>query len=181
MKRTASSQAASSPVDRGRLVIFPPEDQRAHLFFALGQPVPQPRASVTVRCGFGVAYVPAGHSIHAWRAEVERSASEEIQKTIEGTVALAMEVIVSRPKGHWTTRGELSAAGRRSEEPPGDWDNFVKAIQDAIVRAAAITDDRKVVGPNVAWKRWAARGETPGALVWIAPADAVRCVWGAVP
>lgn len=163
-----------------RLRVIPPADTRAAVLFVFGQAVPQPRPRVSVRCGFGRAYVPAGHPIHAWRAEVEAAARREIRETIAGPVALCVEIRLERPASHWTTAGALSAAGRRATEPPGDWDNLVKAIQDAIVDSAGIEDDRRVVGPNVVMKRWAEVDETPGAAVWVAPADAVWCTWGAI-
>lgn len=162
-----------------RLRVLPPTDARAAVFFAFGQAVPQPRPRVSVRCGFGRAYVPAGHPIHAWRAEVEAACRRELRETLAGPAAVCIEVRVERPRSHWTTKGGLSAAGRRAD-PPGDWDNLAKAIQDAIVDARGIEDDRLVVGPNVVLKRWAEVDETPGAAVWVAPADSVWCTWGAI-
>ena len=150
----------------------------ASVFFVVGEAIPQPRPRVTVRCGFGTAYVPKGHKIHQWRASVEKECRRAIRETITGPVALCMEIRIERPAGHFTTRGELSAAGKRITEPGGDWDNLGKAIQDAIVDAAGIEDDRKACGPNVVYKRWALPGEGSGALVWVSPAELVWCVWG---
>lgn len=183
-RRMAATQAAVLAAGLGdpeecRLAVSPPIDGQAMVFFALGCPVPQPRARITVRGGVGRGYVPAAHAIHAWRAEVAASCREAIRRTISGPTALAIELICPRPKSHWTKGGSLSRAGQRSEEPPGDWDNYAKAIQDAMVDAAALEDDRAVVGPNVVWKRWADREETAGAVVWIAPARSVWCRWGA--
>lgn len=160
-----------------RLRVLPPD--RAAMFFVFGDCVPQPRPRVAVRCGFGQAYVPKGHAVHAWRASVEDACRKAMRETLRGPVALCLEIRVERPAGHWTTKGGLSAAGRRATEPAGDWDNLAKAIQDAIVDAAGIEDDRKAAGPNVVWKRWCEPEEAPGALVWIAPAESVWCTWGA--
>lgn len=167
----------------GRLRILAPGVPAA-VFFALGNPVPQPRAKVTVRCGFGQAYVPKGHAVHAWRAEVEAACRDAIRETIRGPVAMAIEIAADRPRSHFTRRGALSAAGRAATEPPGDWDNLAKAIQDAMVDAAGIEDDRKACGPNVVWKRWTRHTdgsptENAGAMVWVAPAELVWCTWGA--
>ena len=150
----------------------------ASVFFVVGEAIPQPRPRITVRCGFGTAYVPKGHKIHQWRASVEKECRKSIRETITGPVALCMEIMIARPESHFTKRGELSAAGRRITEPGGDWDNLAKAIQDAIVDAAGIEDDRKACGPNVVWKRWACPGKPSAAMVWVSPADLVWCVWG---
>jgi Holliday junction resolvase RusA-like endonuclease len=160
-----------------RLKVVPPGGQAA-VFFVFGNAVPQPRPRVSVRCGFGHAYVPAKHPIHAWRASVEAACRRAIRRTISGPVAVCIDIRISRPPSHWTTKGLLSAAGRRATEPGGDWDNLAKAIQDAIVDAAGIEDDRQACGPNVVCKRWAVPGEESGALVWVSPAELVWCVWG---
>jgi len=162
-----------------RLRVVPPGGQAA-VFFVFGNAVPQPRPRVSVRCGFGHAYVPAKHPIHAWRASVEAACRQAIRRTISGPVAVCIDIRISRPPSHWTTKGLLSAAGRRATEPGGDWDNLAKAIQDAIVDAAGIEDDRQACGPNVVCKRWCDRDETPGARVWVAPAESVWCRWGSI-
>jgi len=165
-----------SDADATHLRVVPPEG--AVSFLVAGQPVPQPRARVTVRGSFAHAYVPSRHPIHVWRAMVEAACRGCSSGCLAGPVAVCVELRVERPKGHWTTRGTLSAAGRRAGEPPGDWDNYAKAIQDAIVDTRVIGDDRQVVGPNAIVKRWAEPHEAPGAVVWIAPAREVWCTWG---
>jgi Holliday junction resolvase RusA-like endonuclease len=160
-----------------RLVVNHPGGQ-AEVFFVFGQAVPQPRPKVTVRCGFGQAYVPKKHAIHRWRASVEDECRKAILETIAGPVALCIEIRVKRPDSHFTKRGELSSTGRAVIEPAGDWDNLAKAIQDAIVDAAGIEDDRKACGPNVVYKRWATANEDSGAIVWVSPAELVWCTWG---
>jgi len=162
-----------------RLIVLPPKS--CSRFFAFGQAVPQPRARVAVRGRFAQAYVPREHAIHAWRQSVEMICRQVMRETIRGPVAVCLEIRLERPASHWTSKGELSAAGRRAGEAPGDWDNYAKAIQDAIVDAAGIEDDRQASGPNVVWKRWCERDEEPGVLVVIAPAETVWCTWGAIP
>jgi len=162
-----------------RLRVILPGGQAA-AFFVFGNAVPQPRPRVSVRCGFGHAYVPAKHPIHAWRASVEAACRQAIRRTISGPVAVCIDIRISRPPSHWTTKGFLSAAGHRATEPGGDWDNLAKAIQDAIVDAAGIEDDRQACGPNVVCKRWCDREETPGARVWVAPSESVWCRWGSI-
>jgi Holliday junction resolvase RusA-like endonuclease len=165
-----------------RLRVIPPPAESAVMFFTFGQAVPQPRPKITVRCGFGQAYVPREHPIHAWRAEVEDSCREAFQKlrreTLRGPVAICIEVMAERPKGHWLRSGAMSAAGKKAGPPRGDWDNFSKAIQDSVVDAGGIEDDRNATGPNAVLVRWAMLDEAPGALVWVAAAETVACVWG---
>lgn len=51
--------------------------------------------------------------------------------------------------------------------PNGDIDNYTKAALDAITSCGAVWDDDMQVTVNVAEKRFAAIGETPGTYIYI--------------
>lgn len=76
---------------------------------------------------------------------------------------LDVEAFFARPKSHQTSRGELSAAGRRARPPRPDVDNIAKAILDAL-NGLAWDDDTQCVWLAV-MKRWAQIGESGCTIV----------------
>jgi Holliday junction resolvase RusA-like endonuclease len=116
-------------------------------FFVSGKPVPQPRPRITVRGRHGVAYVPKGHPIHAWRAKVRERMLEIIAPEILpfGNVGLNVTMIfhMVKPKSN------------RQQRPIGrpDLDNLAKAVLDA-GNGVAWRDDSQVTDLGVR-KRWA--------------------------
>lgn len=77
----------------------------------------------------------------------------------DGPVSLYVLLLVSRPKGHFTSKGELSASGKRSTHPTGrkpDVDNALKLVMDALNRRA-YHDDVDVVRASVT-RKWADDG-----------------------
>lgn len=78
---------------------------------------------------------------------------------LEGPVSVHLLLEVSRPKDHYTSKGELSAKGRRTPLPTGrkpDLDNAVKLVMDALNRRA-YHDDVDVVSLT-AVRVWSADG-----------------------
>ena len=63
--------------------------------------------------------------------------------------------VLARPAAHYTTRGELNAAGKRSPYPTKtpDVDNIWKLLLDAL-NGVAFPDDRYIVRAHID-KRWA--------------------------
>jgi len=81
------------------------------------------------------------------------------QPRLEGPVRLTLLLEVARPKGHFNTKGELNASGRRHDRPTGkkpDVDNALKLVMDALNRRA-YRDDVDVC-EAVVWRRWALDG-----------------------
>lgn len=72
-----------------------------------------------------------------------------------GAVALHVEAVLERPKGHHRTNGLLSAAGERTPWPTKvpDADNILKLAADALNKRA-FRDDSQIVHATVI-KRWA--------------------------
>jgi Holliday junction resolvase RusA-like endonuclease len=116
-------------------------------FFVSGKPVPQPRPRITVRGRHGVAYVPKGHPIHAWRAKVRERMLEMVDPEILpfGNVGLHVTMIfhMVKPKSN------------KHRLPIGkpDIDNLAKAVLDA--GNGVIWRDDSQVTDLCARKRWA--------------------------
>ena len=124
--------------------------------FIPGFPIPQPRPRITVRGKHGVAYVPRGHAIHAWRAaireEMERCVAESGHMfPINGVgLRVRMEFYLRKPK---------SNKARLPISRP-DLDNLAKAVLDA--GNGVIWRDDSQVTTLEASKRW---HDKPG--VWL--------------
>ena len=107
-------------------------------------PVGKARARV-VRRGEGVhTYTPDK------TAAAERLIRDEWQaqgrvRLPDGPLYLQLTIYQRRPKDHWTTRGVLSAAGRRSPYPTTrpDASNVLKLVEDAL-NGLAWRDDAQI-------------------------------------
>jgi Holliday junction resolvase RusA-like endonuclease len=79
----------------------------------------------------------------------------------DGPIVAHMHSYVERPAGHFTTKGKLSAAGRRAPFPvrKPDLDNAIKLILDSL-NGLAYRDDAQVVEIHARrlWKDVAATG-----------------------
>jgi len=92
---------------------------------------------------------------------------------------VGMEIVIheQRPAGHWTGKGELSAAGRRSPVPARkpDLDNVAKQICDAL-NGRLWHDDAQVYDLR-ARKEWCASRDTPEVVVVTAWTIDDRRMW----
>lgn len=130
-----------------------------------GQPVPQPRPRVSTRGGFGRAYTPSGHAIHAYRQAITLVARGH--RKVAGAVELEVEAVFARPPSHWR-KHDL-----KPDAPPwprADGDNLLKGIADAVTDSGLWTDDDSVVFWSIR-KRWAARNEQARTVIVIREAD----------
>ena len=93
----------------------------------------------------GRTYTPAA-TVHAERdvRAVWREAGS--LRLPDGPVVAHIYVHLERPASHWTSRGELSAVGRRTEYPcrKPDLDNQIKLFLDSL-NGLAYHDDAQVV------------------------------------
>ena len=125
-----------------------------------GQPVPQPRPRVSTRGGFGRAYTPKDHAIHAYRQAIELIAKG---RRIEGPVRLRVDAIFARPASHWR-KHDLKADAPRW--PRADGDNVLKGVADALTDAGVWDDDDQVVEWTIR-KRYASRSEQARTVIRI--------------
>lgn len=133
------------------------------VFTIPGRPEPQRRARATTRGGH-VRMIDdqrnrsyADRVRYAWR---DAGADEHGHEPLHAVINARFP----RPKGHWTSKGELSAAGRREPHCLNrvDVDNIGKAVLDAL-NGYAYADDRQVVDISVR-KQWADNPTDDGAV-----------------
>ncbi len=131
-------------------------------FVVDGAPVGKARPRVTKT---GHAYTPTRTKVaetdvkQAWQAAGR-------PRLPDGAVTLMVAVQVTRPKTHYTTRGALSATGRRAPLPTSrpDLDNVAKLVADAL-NGLAWRDDAQITDLHVI-RRW---GEVPRIIVFARP------------
>jgi Holliday junction resolvase RusA-like endonuclease len=122
----------------------------AFSFLVLGKPIGKGRP----RFAKGRVFTP--HETTVAEEAVRSGWRESGQVRLpDGPVWLDVELGVTRPRGHFTTRGELSAEGQRNAFPhrqKPDVDNALKLICDAL-NTLAYADDVQIVTVNVR-RRW---------------------------
>ena len=109
-------------------------------FDVAGDPVPQPRPRVSTRGGFGRAYTPHQHPVHAYRRAIAFEAAKAGARPGRGIVSVEIEAVFVRPKFHKTKRGVKVTA---PQVPRQDVDNVAKAVLDAL-NGVAWVDDTQV-------------------------------------
>lgn len=137
-------------------------------FVVLGNPVPQPRPSISTRGGFGRAYVPRDHAIHAYRLAIQCAVvAQSAGRRIKGPVSVEIIAAFARPASHWLVGGLKADA---PELPPkADVDNVAKGILDALTTSRIWDDDAQVAELRIE-KRYAARGEAGCTWITLKPA-----------
>ena len=130
-----------------------------------GQPVPQPRPRVSTRGGFGRAYTPSAHPIHAYRQAITLMA--RTAKRITGAAVLEVEAIFARPASHWRKHDLKPSAPQWVKGIDGD--NVLKGVQDALTDAGLWDDDDQVIDSRIR-KRYASRNEQARTIIRVGPA-----------
>jgi Holliday junction resolvase RusA-like endonuclease len=121
-----------------------------------GDPVPQPRARITVRGRHGHAYTPSDHKIHAYRAAVAAAAVEAgATPTDAAPITLIIDLVFARPKSHFRKSGLREDAPKL---PRADCSNVLKGIEDSLNGVAWVDDTQ--VGRVVVEKSWGTEGRT---------------------
>lgn len=111
-------------------------------FTVAGDPVPQPRARITVRAGHGHAYTPKDHKIHAYRAAVALKAKGLCVTPTDKPVTLEVVFCFKRPASHYGKGGVLKPLA--PEFPKADCSNLLKGFEDSL-NGIAWLDDSQVV------------------------------------
>jgi len=114
---------------------------KAISFEVPGDPVPQPRARISTRGGFGRAYVPGNHPVHAYRKAIASAAVEAgATATTTQPLTVILDLVFARPASHFTKKGLRKGA---PVLPRCDVDNAAKACLDAL-NGVAFVDDSQV-------------------------------------
>lgn len=83
-----------------------------------------------------------------WKAQIADAAAEAMngRDLLEGPLLLEVTFWMPRPKGHFNTKGELNAAGRRTSHPAVKPDllKLTRALEDAI-SGVVYRDDAQIV------------------------------------
>jgi Holliday junction resolvase RusA-like endonuclease len=128
----------------------------AFTFEVPGDPVPQPRARITVRGRHGHAYTPSDHKIHAYRAAIAAAAVEAgATPTDAAPITLIVDLVFARPKSHYRKSGLREDAPKL---PRADCSNCLKGIEDSLNGVAWVDDTQ--VGRVVVEKSWGTEGRT---------------------
>lgn len=94
----------------------------------------------------------------SWRATVREAAEAAMdgRPVITGPVLLVITFSLPRPKQHFLTHGDLSAAGRRTPWPDGkpDATKLLRSAEDSLQDGGVLVNDSQVVRQHVA-KEWA--------------------------
>lgn len=113
---------------------------KAITFSVPGDPVPQPRARITVRGKHGHAYTPSDHKIHAYRASIAAAAKAAgADPTDAAPITLIVDLVFARPKSHYRKSGLKEDAPRL---PRPDCSNCLKGIEDALNGIAWVDDSQ---------------------------------------
>jgi Holliday junction resolvase RusA-like endonuclease len=115
--------------------------------FIPGDPVAQPRPTISTRGGFARAYVDAKHPIHAYKQAVRLAYINAGGEVLEGPVEVKITCWFSRPKSHSKKR---SVAPEPKAIKP-DSDNLGKAILDSL-NGIAYHDDSQVYSLQI--EKW---------------------------
>lgn len=93
--------------------------------------------------------------------------AKELDRLDDMAIGLNVTLYVERPQSHFTSRGQLSATGKRHPIPRNqkpDLDNAVKLIMDAL-NGRAWRDDVQIAELSVK-RMWAEKAHT---LIWVKP------------
>jgi Holliday junction resolvase RusA-like endonuclease len=118
-------------------------------FTVPGEPVPMERAR---RGRHGNWYTPA-KSVE-YRERIQTAWMQAGRPSFDAQpVTVCAYVYVGRPASHFTSKGEIRARHEHAI-PPGDTDNYAKAIADAL-NALAYRDDTQITCWAAIAKHWA--------------------------
>ena len=121
-----------------------------------GNPVPQPRARISTRGGFGQAYTPGDHPIHAYRAAVAAAArTAGAEPTDAVPITLIVDLVFARPQSHYR-KAELRSDAPKLPRP--DCSNVLKGIEDSLNGVAWIDDTQ--VAKVIVEKSFGTEGRT---------------------
>lgn len=130
----------------------------------------KPKGKQRARHGQGRTFKPRDTLLA--ESEIRRAWQEIGSPRLEGALRVELILTVTRPAGHLTTRGELSAEGRRMLFPhrqKPDVDNALKLACDAL-NGLAYGDDVQIV-EAIVYRRWGVVPATYLTVAEVAPRE----------
>ena len=122
-------------------------------FFVNGRPAPGGSKSVFPNKKTGkIIVAPASKYTKLWMERVKRAAKMHYKsKPLESAVSLKFTFTLSRPKSHYTSKGNFSAYGRSCLTPifKPDLTKLIRSTEDALT-GILWKDDSQVVVQNTA-------------------------------
>jgi Holliday junction resolvase RusA-like endonuclease len=138
------------------------------IFFAPCIPKGQPRVKACRRGAFTRVYTP--DTADDFKGAVMGHALAEIlcmpRPIFTGPVRADCDFVFSRPKAHFTSKGQIKATAPKWHTQTPDIDNLFKVIGDALTNVQMWRDDSQVCS-GMLIKRWAALGEPSGVQITI--------------
>ena len=132
-------------------------------FSVLGEPKSQPRVKAMRMGGFIKIYTPATAKV--WKGLVAKAARPFLPSVpFTEALTLTVEFTFTRPKSHFTSKGEIRPAAPRFHTKKPDTDNLVKAVMDQLTDSGLWHDDAQITYLRVL-KRYAKKDEAEGCRV----------------
>lgn len=143
-------------------------EDREITFEVPGQPVPQPRPRVSTGGGFGRAYTPKGHAIHAYREAIRLVAKTAAWESgpVDSPIAVEIDCYFGRPASHLGRGGQVKATAPRWPARV-DCDNLAKGILDAITDSESFWSDDDQVLELIVRKMFARPGQAGRTIVTV--------------
>lgn len=116
------------------------------------------------RTGRAILIDDAGERNKNWRTSVAQVGTSAINgDLLAGPLQVTMEFVMPRPKGHFTSKGQLRSAAPLSPTTKPDVLKLARSTEDALT-SVIWNDDAQTVLLNLT-KRFAAPGEGAGARI----------------
>jgi len=111
--------------------------------------------------------VEASAKVKPWRYAVSQAALELNKPITDRPVFVQITFLFTRPKAHYTSKGQLKPTAPFYKQSKPDLDKLVRSTLDALTNVL-IKDDSQVVN-LICCKQYANEGELPGALINVSP------------
>jgi Holliday junction resolvase RusA-like endonuclease len=89
----------------------------------------------------------------------------------DAPLALSARFYIARPPSHYGTgkNARIVRPSKINAQPPGDLDNYLKGLLDALQAASAFINDSQIVCLSGVSKPWATRGNARAEVdIWVA-------------
>lgn len=110
--------------------------------------------------------IESSKNVKPWRFLVQQAAVATGHPIIQGPISLSCTFLFPRPKSHFTAKGTLKDSAPIFHTVKPDGSKCLRSTEDALVDAGLIQDDA-LIAISSHTKRYAGKGEHPGAIISI--------------